>query len=60
MKYWLPKPMDIGIQSVLGILLGISWALQTQEMVSYLMRWLQFVSAFGIVLHMGWRWYGMK
>lgn len=60
MKYWLPKPMDIGIQSVLGILLGISWALQTQEMVSYLMRWLQFVSAFGIVLHMGWRWYAMK
>ena len=24
MKYWLPKPMDIGIQSVLGILLGIA------------------------------------
>ena len=52
--------MDIGIHSVLGILLGISWALQTQEMVSYLMRWLQFVSAFGIVLHMGCRWYAMK
>ena len=46
---WLPKPIDLGMTSVLGIVLGICINLYQQELHSYLMHWLSIVTVFGML-----------
>ena len=46
---WLPKPIDLGITSVLGILLGICIGLYQNELHTYLMHWLGVITTFGIL-----------
>lgn len=45
---WLPKPIDLGITSVLGILSGICIGLYQNELYTYLMQWLSVITIFGI------------
>ena len=46
---WLPKPIDLGITSVLGILLGICIGLYQNELHTYLMHWLGVITTFAII-----------
>ena len=46
---WLPKPIDLGITSVLGILLGICIGLYQNELHMYLMHWLGVITTFAII-----------
>ena len=46
---WLPKPIDLGITSVLGILLGICIGLYQNELHTYLMDWLGIITTFAIL-----------
>ncbi len=45
---WLPKPIDLGITSVLGMLLGICVGVYENELHTYLMHWLSIITIFGI------------
>ena len=46
---WLPKPIDLGITSVLGIQLGICIGLYQNELHTYLMHWLGVITTFAII-----------
>ena len=46
---WLPKPIDLGITSVLGILLGICIGLYQNDLHTYLMHWLAVITTFAII-----------
>ncbi len=52
MRWWIPKPIDIGIGSVMGMILGISIALYHYEYTSYLAQWIYIVSILGIICQM--------
>ena len=57
---WLPKPIDLGITSVLGILLGICIGLYQNELHTYLMHWLSIITLFSIIGLMGLRGYEQR
>ena len=46
---WLPKPIDLGITSVLGILLGICIGLYQNDLHTYLMHCLAVITTFAII-----------
>ena len=57
---WLPKPIDLGMTSVLGILLGICIGLYQNELHTYLMHWLSIIILFSILGLMGLRGYEQR
>lgn len=57
---WLPKPIDLGMTSVLGILLGICIGLYENELHTYLMHWLSIITTFGILGIVGLRGYEQR
>ena len=57
---WLPKPIDLGITTVLGMLLGICINLYENELHTYLMHWLSIITTFGILGIVGLRGYEQR
>ena len=57
---WLPKPIDLGITSVLGMLLGICMSVYENELYTYLMYWLSIITIFGILGIIGLRGYEQR
>ena len=57
---WLPKPIDLGITSVLGMLLGICMSVYENELYTYLMYWLSIITIFGILGVIGLRGYEQR
>ena len=60
MRRWIPKPIDIGSGSVMGMILGISIALYHYEYTSYLAQWVCIVSILGIVFQMSKSYYEQR
>ena len=60
MRRWIPKPIDIGSGSVMGMILGISIALYHYEYTSYLAQWVCIVSVLGIVFQMSKSYYEQR
>ena len=57
---WLPKPIDLGMTSVLGMLLGICISVYENELHTYLMHWLSIITLFSILGLMGLRGYEQR